>query len=156
MAWNRRATVIAVIVVVVGIQFVPVDHSNPPTEQEVPAPAPVRDVLKRACYNCHSNETKWPWYSYVAPVSWLVAHDVEEARHHMNFSAWNRLSPVEQAEHQRGVWKKVENGDMPPQIYRSAHEESHLSQADLEALRTWAESAPKVEVEPGHEDEHNE
>lgn len=153
MAWNRRATVAAIIVVIVGIQFVPVDRSNPPVQSEVPAPQPVRDVLKRACYNCHSNETKWPWYAYVAPVSWLVAHDVEEGRQHMNFTEWDKLSPVKQAEHQHGVWKMVQKGDMPPQIYRSAHPESHLSEADRDVLKAWAESAPKVELEHGDKDD---
>src|SRR5512142_1468745 len=72
------------------IQAVPVDRSNGPVESDAGAPAPVAGILRRACYDCHSNRTIWPGYSRVAPVSWLVAHDVHEGRRELNFSAWGR------------------------------------------------------------------
>jgi len=75
-----------------GVQLVPVDRTNPPVESAVAAPAEVRSILRRSCFNCHSYETEWPWYGYVAPLSWLVAHHVHEAREEMNFSTWNRLN----------------------------------------------------------------
>ena len=71
---------LALIVCLVAAQFVPVDRTNPPVGQEIVAPAEVMTVLERACYDCHSNETVWPAYSRVAPVSWLVARDVQEGR----------------------------------------------------------------------------
>ncbi len=71
-----RWLLLGILLTLVAIQFVPVGQLNPPVEAEVPAPATVRVILRRACYDCHSNETVWPWYSQVAPVSWLVARDV--------------------------------------------------------------------------------
>lgn len=88
-----RKLVFIIVLLIAAIQFVPVSRSNPPVETEIAVPDNVKSVLKRACYDCHSNEVKWPWYSYVAPVSWLVAYDVKEGREELNFSTWNRYSP---------------------------------------------------------------
>lgn len=125
----------------VGIQFVPVDRSNPPVEQEVPASAEVRAILRRACYDCHSNETVWPWYSRVAPVSWLVAYDVSEGRRELNFSMWNRLKPEKQTKMLGEAWEEVEKGEMPLWFYLPTHPEARLSNADRAALRAWTQSA---------------
>lgn len=120
------------------IQFVPVDRTNPPVEGEVPAPPEVRQVLQRACYDCHSNETNWPWYSRVAPVSWLVVRDVRQGREHLNFSTWNRLSTREQVEALRESWEEVDEGEMPLWFYLPPHPEARLSARDRELLRNWA------------------
>lgn len=125
----------------VAIQFVPVERSNPPVETEVPASSEVRSVLRRACYDCHSNETTWPWYSRIAPVSWLVAHDVHEGREELNFSTWNRLSTKERGEALHEAWEKVEEGEMPPWFYLPPHPEARLSARDRAALRDWSRSA---------------
>lgn len=127
-------------VVLVAIQFVPVTRTNPPVESDIPASPAVSAVLRRACYDCHSNETVWPWYSRVAPVSWLVAHDVNEGREHVNFSQWNRLTPAKQRETIREVWEEVSEGHMPPAIYLPAHREARLSDLDKQALENWAKS----------------
>lgn len=120
------------------IQFVPVDRTNPPVESEVPASAEVREVLRRACYDCHSNETIWPWYSRVAPISWLVARDVHEGREHLNFSTWNRLSTQDQVEAMHESWEEVDEGAMPLWFYLPPHPEARLSERDRELLRRWA------------------
>ncbi len=73
------------------IQFVAVDRSNPPVTGEVEASSQVMEVLRSSCYDCHSNETRWPWYSRVAPVSWRIAQHVEKGREHINFSEWQGL-----------------------------------------------------------------
>ena len=67
-------------------QLIRFKHTNPPVTGDVNAPPQVEATLHRACYNCHSNLTKWPWYSEIAPISWLVYHDVSDGRHHVNFS----------------------------------------------------------------------
>ena len=128
------------LVALVGAQLIRVDRTNPPVEMNVPASASVDAVLRRACYDCHSNETVWPWYSNVAPVSWLVARDVREGRDHLNFSTWNRLSSDAQARAVREVWTQVSNGEMPMAIYLPLHSEARLSDLDKRVLRTWAES----------------
>ena len=79
----RRLTIRFVWVVIAAfilIQFVPVDRSNPPVLSDVQAPAEVQTILRRSCYDCHSHETHWPWYAYVAPASWFVVDHIEEGR----------------------------------------------------------------------------
>jgi hypothetical protein len=122
----------------VAIQFVPVDRSNPPVEQDVAAPTEVDAVLRRACYDCHSNETIWPWYSYIAPASWLVARDVHAGREELNFSTWNRLSTRQQVEAMHEAWEEVEEGEMPPWFYLPPHPEARITEADMAILRAWA------------------
>lgn len=132
----RRLSVTAAVLLVAA-QFVPVSRTNPPVETDVAAPAEVDAILRRACYDCHSNETVWPWYSRVAPVSWLVAHDTNEGREHLNFSTWNRLSIPEQHEALDELWEEVESGGMPLPIYLPLHPEARLSDADKAAIQAW-------------------
>ena len=80
----------ALIVILTGIQFIPVERSNPPARSAVAAPSEVQALLRRACFDCHSNETVWPWYSHIAPVSLLIAGDVRRGRKEVNFSAWEK------------------------------------------------------------------
>jgi hypothetical protein len=127
-------------VVLVAIQLVPVERTNPPVEEEVDAPEEVVQVLRRACYDCHSNETVWPWYSRVAPASWLAVRDVTKGREELNFSTWNRLSTRERVEAMQESWEEVEEGEMPPWFYLPPHPEARLSPEDRELLRRWAES----------------
>src|SRR5688572_19601769 len=97
-------SLLGILLLLVAIQFVPVDRVNPPVEAEVPALANVRAILRRACYDCHSNETVWPWYSQVAPVSWLVVRDVREGREELNFSTWNRITTQKQVKKLKKSW----------------------------------------------------
>jgi hypothetical protein len=120
------------------LQLVPVDRTNPPVEEEVPASPEVREVLVRACYDCHSNETVWPWYSRVAPMSWLAVRDVREGREALNFSTWNRLSTRERMEALQESWEEVEEGEMPLWFYLPAHPEARLTPPDRALLRAWA------------------
>jgi cytochrome c551/c552 len=128
---------LVLLVAFVAAQFVPVARTNPPVETEVPAPPEVHAVLRRACYDCHSNETVWPWYSHVAPVSWLVADDVNHGRSHFNFSTWNRLTPNDQAKTLREAWGQIEEGNMPLWYYLPMHSAARLSDADKALLHAW-------------------
>jgi hypothetical protein len=115
-----------------GIQAIPYgkNHINPPVVQEVKWDSPqTRQLAQRACFDCHSNETTWPWYSTVAPVSWLVYHDVEEGRQNLNFSDWTGGGEtVDEAP------EVVLRGRMPPLQYTIIHQNAVLSQADKELL----------------------
>ena len=133
------AAAVATVLLVVA-QFVPVDRSNPPVTAEIDAPADVKEILQGSCYDCHSNATTWPWYSRVAPFSWLVAYDVAEAREHLNFSEWDQLSTEDQLEAIEEVWEEVEEGEMPLWFYLPLHPEARLSATDLEVLKRWATS----------------
>ena len=112
-----------------AIQFVPYGHDrvNPGIETEPAWDSPqTRALVKRVCFDCHSNETRWPVYSRVAPVSWLVQHDVVEGRAALNFSEWQR--PHEEAAEASDV---VREREMPPLMYRLMHAEARLRDEDL-------------------------
>ena len=129
---------VAAVCALLLIQVVPVNRDNPPVEIEVPASPEVRQILERACYDCHSHESNWPWYGYVAPFSWLVAHDVSHAREHLNFSAWDRYDAKKQRKKLDEVWEEVEEGEMPLWYYLPLHPEARLDEADLQKIRSWA------------------
>lgn len=154
IAMRRAARIakwsLAGLAIVFGvIQLMPVDRSNPPVETEVPASAEVRAVLRRACYDCHSNETVWPWYSRVAPVSWLMAKDVREGRKALNFSTWNRLGTKDRVDALEESWEEVEEGEMPLWFYLPPHPEARLSAGDRARMRAWALAGGRGEREGG-------
>jgi len=125
------------LVVLVAIQVVPVDRSNPAITETVPTNPAVESILRRACFDCHSNQTRWPWYAWVAPISWLVAHDVHEAREHLNFSTWDAYAPKKRSKRLDDVIEEVHEGEMPLWYYRLVHPEAALSNDDLDELDAW-------------------
>jgi hypothetical protein len=126
------------VAVLVLIQAIRPEHTNPPVTADVVAPAEVKSLLKRACYDCHSNETTWPWYSQVAPVSWLVARDVNDGRKHLNFSVWESYEPGRKAHKLEEIEGEVSEGEMPMAIYLPMHPEAKLTEAEKNALIAWA------------------
>jgi cytochrome c551/c552 len=120
-------------------QLIPVARDNPPVESEVPVTPEARAVLVRACFDCHSNQTVWPWYSKVAPGSWLLAKDVREGRAELNYSSWSRYSAKKQRKLLRETLEEVKKGEMPLWIYLFGHPEARLSDADREALQRWVD-----------------
>jgi hypothetical protein len=114
------------------------DHDNPPVRREPAWDHPdTRALARRACFDCHSNEVRWPWYSWVAPVSWLVARDVAEAREALNFSEWDRP----QKEAREGA-REVREGAMPLPLYALAHPGARLTPGEREALARGLERTP--------------
>jgi Haem-binding domain len=107
----------------------------------VAVPADVKAILERSCKNCHSNETAWPWYSYVAPVSWVVAHDVHQARKKMNFSEWGGYSAQRKEDRLEEICEQVTNGDMPDRKYALFHREARPTLAERAAVCQWAEDS---------------
>ena len=130
---------IALAILIVAIQLVPVGRTNPAVTAPLRAPEPVASILRRSCYDCHSNETRWPWYAYVAPVSWLVAYDVEEGREHLNFSEWGGYSEGKRESRAGQMLEEIEEGHMPLPNYVRMHAEARLSPEDVAALRAWAD-----------------
>jgi len=132
--WLKRiAKILGVLVVLFGLmQLVPCGrtHSNPSRRVEPDWDSSrTRELVVRACFDCHSNETKWPWYSHVAPVSWLVFRDTMEGRRQVNFSEWDR--PQREA-HEAA--KEVREGEMPMAIYLPLHHDAKLSAAERTTL----------------------
>jgi hypothetical protein len=132
-----KKVLIALVIIFVGIQFIPVERTNPPVKSEVDAPPEVKAIFKRACYNCHSNETNWIWYTKIAPVSFLTASDVNEGRRHLNFTEWN---VNKEARAKDEIWEMIKNEEMPPWQYKIMHSEAKLTQEDKNIIRNWAES----------------
>jgi len=127
------------------IQLGQPDRSNPPIDQSMTISAqaefkpPVSGLIRSACFDCHSNETRWPWYSYIAPVSWIVANDVREGRGHLNFSEWGKYPKSKRVLKLGQIYEQVSKGDMPIQKYLTIHTEARLTAADRDSITDWTE-----------------
>jgi len=128
-----KKIIITLVLLLLLIQFIPYgkDHSNPKILSEPKWDTPqTRTLFMRACGDCHSNETKWPWYSNVAPVSWSVYHHVIEGREHFNISMWGH----QKKNKGKDAAEEIEEGEMPLKSYLLAHPEARLSAADKKSL----------------------
>jgi len=127
------------ILVLLGIgfiflQFIPYgqNQTNPAIVQEPQWDSPItRELAQKACFDCHSNETVWPWYSKIAPVSWLVQRDVDEGREKLNFSEWNRKDYFENLDE---IGETILEGEMPPFMYYPMHPEARLTDKEKQQL----------------------
>ena len=120
------------------LQFFPAERTNPPVEWDVDAPDEVRTILRRACYDCHSDETRWPWYSRVAPLSWWIVEHVEHGRSDMNFSRWPTFDFGAQEYVLRSIEVQIEKNEMPLPSYLILHPEARLTEEDRRTLLDWA------------------
>ena len=136
---KRTLVILFGLVVVLGAaaQFIPVTRTNPPVTGDIPAPPEIKTLLRGACYDCHSHETVWPWYSRVAPASWLVAGDVKEGREHLNFSTWSDYKPAKQGVLLDDAVEQIREGEMPPFYYAWMHPKARLTDAQMEQLVKW-------------------
>ena len=122
---------IGLVAIFILIQFVPYghQHTNPAVVSEPNWDSPqTRELAKRACFDCHSNETTWPWYSNIAPISWQIQIDVDYGRRALNFSNWARAREVNE------IPFAVQRGFMPPSNYLLTHPQAKLTQAEKDAL----------------------
>jgi hypothetical protein len=132
-----------ILAVGLAIQVIRPARTNPPTDASrtlkarVSVPADVAQILDRACRDCHSNDTTWPWYSNVAPVSWVLIQHVKDGRRHLNFSDWARYTPRDARKLMTEVCKTVQEGEMPMGSYLWWHAEARLTSGDVQALCSW-------------------
>lgn len=144
--WPWWVKTLIVLVVLFGlVQLVPYgkDHQNPPVVTEATFDSSTtRTLAVNSCYDCHSNETQWPWYSNVAPVSWLIQHDVEEGRQNLNFSDWSSNALISQ-ELFGAAAQMVSSGRMPPFYYAWMHPLAQLSDAERQQLVTGLQNSAK-------------
>ena len=144
--WARRIGV-AIVVALVVSQLLPVDRQNPVEDPSKTIyateklPPPVKAAFERSCQNCHSDRTAWPWYSYVAPASWVIAHDVHEARKEMNFSRWGSYTPQKREEKLEAICEQLTNGDMPDTKYALVHRQARIGPEDSTAICQWTEDS---------------
>lgn len=124
-------------------------HANPPGHVEPRWDAPAtRALAVRACFDCHSNETVWPWYSHVAPMSWLVQRHLDEGRRTLNLSEWDR--PQKEA---RESAKTVRKGEMPPWFYVLLHPDARLTPAETQTLIAGLEATLGTKGGKGRDDD---
>ena len=137
-------TLIGVGAFLVGGQLVRPHRDNPPidpaqrVDAHVQVPADVAALMDRACADCHSHSTEWPWYSHVAPVSWMVAHHVNHGREYVNFDAWGAYTPYEAQDVLDEIAEVVEKGEMPLPLYVPLHPYARLTDAERARLVQWA------------------
>lgn len=147
-----------VLVLMLAIQFVRPSRTNPPVDpsREItavhPAPAAVTSALQRSCNDCHSNHTLWPWYSNVAPASWLVAHDVNVGRSALNFSDWSAINAEKKQEAAGKICEEVRDGEMPMRQYVLLHPSARLTASDVQALCSWAQQIAPATGEANEKD----
>lgn len=142
---KKKTIWITLLVIFIIIQLVP--SGRPEVINKNPndlllnnsVPQNVEKMLRAACYDCHSNESVYPWYAYVAPVSFLVSRDIRVGRKELNFSDWKSLEKMDQAKLLDKIIEEVEEEEMPMAIYLPLHPEAKLSTADRKALTDWAE-----------------
>jgi hypothetical protein len=134
----------ALIVGFALLQFTNPTRTNPPVVNDLTAtnapPVVITALLRAACYDCHSYETKWPLYSRIAPSSWLVVKDVNEGREHFNFSKWP-ADPARAAKKMERINEVLDYREMPPKKYTLLHPEARLSEAQRKQLMDWTDAA---------------
>jgi hypothetical protein len=142
---QRLKWMVGALMVAFGLlQFTNPPRTNPPVVHDLMAtnapPPQVAAMLHAACYDCHSNETKWPWYGQVAPLSWLIADDVNEGRRHLNLSDWPADQPARLAKRLENMSEEIGYGDMPPKKYTAIHANARLTDAERKELTGWLDA----------------
>ncbi|MBN2350011.1 MAG: heme-binding domain-containing protein [Bacteroidales bacterium] len=140
---NKRFIIILVIGILLIIQLFRINTTNPEIIQNKDyltvsgAPQEIRTNLKNSCYDCHSYETNYPWYSKVAPVSWLLKNHIQEGREHINFSAWGDYTPEKQVALQEECAGEIEKNNMPLKSYTIIHTKAKLTPGSKKSLVVW-------------------
>ena len=134
---------IILIIIFIGIQLVPVtlNQSDAVSKNDIIValnpPKEIAIILKTSCYDCHSNNTNYPWYDKIAPVSWWVADHVKEAKDELDFSEWGSFSQKRKDKKIKEIMEVIDEGEMPLKSYLVMHGDAKLSEAQVEALKKW-------------------
>lgn len=148
----RSSVIVVLLLVPVAIQFIRPARTNPATVEThtlkamVPVTADAAGVLERACRDCHSHDTRWPWYSNVAPVSWFVIDHVNHGRRHFNYSDWAQYDDKEAARLLKNACAMTRKDEMPLSSYLTLHRDARLSDADVAALCDWTDTVLRAKT----------
>lgn len=155
MGQTKKRILLGFLAVFLLIQLYQPARTNPPVDPlasitvEARMPSAVEATLHRACFDCHSHETKWPVYAYLAPASWIVADDVKEAREHLNFSTWTSYSKQQKTDKLGEICDEITMGGMPLKKYVFLHPSAKLTDADKKAVCEWSDQLrAKLEALP--------
>ncbi|GLB49994.1 heme-binding domain-containing protein [Neptunitalea lumnitzerae] len=138
-----KKILLAIVVIVIVMQFIQPDKN---ISEEIPQsdfivlntpPAEVATILKTSCYDCHSNNTEYPWYGNVAPVSYILANHVNDGKRHLNFSEWGKYNQNQKEHALEEIIEVVEHREMPMTSYISMHEEAALTDTEVKVLNDY-------------------
>ncbi|TGJ99298.1 heme-binding protein [Leptospira semungkisensis] len=132
-------------VIFLALQFIPVLPPLGMNANEIKTEERVKKILRRSCYDCHSDLVQWPWYSKVFPVSLYIAHHIEEGREELNFSEWEALTAAKKADKAEEILEEIEEGEMPPKDYILLHSDAKLDKEEIEILRDWLQTFAEKE-----------
>ncbi|GGD32297.1 heme-binding protein [Malaciobacter pacificus] len=133
-----KRTLLIFLIVFIVMQFIQTDKTLPSVDKnlEIKANEEIMTIFKNACYDCHSNEVKWPWYSNIAPFSWVISNHVNEGRKALNFSTWENYSEEEKQKELKAIYRTV-YGSMPLISYIWLHKEGDLTKEQRQLVRDW-------------------
>jgi len=149
MKLNKKTILKILLATLIVIQFFRIDTTTTPVDPTkdfisvTAAPKNIAKIIKTSCYDCHSNQTNYPWYTNIAPVSWWIGHHIEEGREHLNLSNWADYSKKKAAHKLEEFYEEVEEGEMPLESYTKIHTAAKLSNHDKELLIAWVKSLRK-------------
>ncbi|MEO9850388.1 MAG: heme-binding domain-containing protein [Reichenbachiella sp.] len=147
----KTKIIAGVMALLVIIQFFGINKENPIYQAEndfitiTNPPEDIAQIIKTSCYDCHSYQTEYPWYTSIAPVSWWIGDHIEEGREHFNLSEWGKYSEKKALHKLEEFYEEVEEGEMPLTSYTLMHGEAGLSDEQVKKLVTWVKSLPGVE-----------
>lgn len=136
----KKKVGLALLALLLLIQVIPVDRQNPPPTTPLQTDADVTAIFERACYDCHSHNTIWPWYGYVAPVSWWLADHIRHGRSELNFSTWGDYTSGRMKRKLDEIREEVEKDAMPLPSYRLAHRDAILTAEEKQRIYDWVNS----------------
>ena len=146
MKINKKTVLKIIVALLVVIQFFRIDKTTTPIDESkdfvsvTNPPAQIATIIKTSCYDCHSNQTNYPWYTNIAPVSWWIGHHIEEGREHLDFSNWGDYSKKKADHKLEEFYEEVEEGEMPLGSYTRLHGEAALSEEDKVLLIAWVKT----------------
>lgn len=138
--------ILFLILIFIALSFLPIQRESKTLEETI-GNVEVHEILKRACFDCHSYQTNWPWYSYVFPVNLLIYYHIQEGRAELNFHEWSNLPLSKQSTKIESILEEIESEEMPLKSYLLLHEEAKITADDLEILRAWQKEIEKKTME---------
>lgn len=131
------------IIIFLSFQFIQIDKGNPSVNKKIDynqithTTPEIQKILKKACYDCHSNEVNYPWYSSIAPISWFIKEHVNQGKEYVNFSEYGKYNRYQKEHINSSLYRVIENKTMPLNSYLCMHEEANLSEEDFILLLNW-------------------
>lgn len=146
---TMKKILVALLVILVVLQFFQIDKTNPEFDANQDfltihnPPTEIASTIKAACYDCHSNQSVYPWYTYVQPVGWFVKNHIEEGKEHLNFSEFGTYMPKKQAHKLEECYELIEKGEMPLSSYTIIHKDAVLTEAQQTELISYFKEIEK-------------